>query len=258
MKRKYFLTILAVSCICMFSASAQLNIPNKHFTYVKGGIVRGDSTLPHLYLVFTADAEAEGMKHILKVLKKEKVNAGFFFTGNYFRNPANHKATKKLVKLNHYLGPHSNEHLLYCSWENRDSTLISSDSFQTDLRNNIGLIEAYKAIPSAKIYIPPYEWWNDTIAKWSSDAGWGIVNFTPGIRTNTDYTTPDMANYRSSEWIMNSLKDFHTKKPSAFNGAIILVHAGTHPNRTDKFYHRLGEMIQWLKKEGFIFKNIVE
>lgn len=250
------LLCLSALFLTYLSSKAQLNHPNEHFTRVKGGIVRGDSTLPHVYLVFTADAEAEGMLHILKVLKEEKVKAGFFFTGNYYRNPENKEATKKLIRQKHYLGPHSDNHLLYCSWENRDSTLVSKDSFLTDLRKNVSLIQQYGAKPKTKIYIPPYEWWNDTIAAWSKEAGWSIINFTPGIRTNTDYTTPDMVNYRSSEWIIQSLKELHAQSPKAFNGAIILVHAGTHPARTDKFYYRLKEMIQWLKGEGFIFKEV--
>lgn len=256
MKKLLFLFIYFFFIISIKSSYGQSDSQSNHISYVKGGIVRGDSTLREVYLVFTADSEAEGMPHILKVLKKEKLKAGFFFTGNYFRNPDNHKPTKKLIKHNHYLGPHSDEHLLYCSWDNRDLTLVSKDSFTNDLLNNIKLIEKYNANLQTKIYIPPYEWWNDTIAAWSKEAGWGIINFTPGIRTNADYTTPDMNNYRSSEWIMKSLKELYLNNPSAFNGAIILVHAGTNPLRTDKLYHRLGELIRWLKSEGFEFKPV--
>ena len=108
-------------------------------------------------------------------------------------------------------------------------------------------------------YIPPYEWWNDTIAAWSKQLDLKLFSFTPGIRTNVDYTYTEMGNaYKSSKWIMRSLKELQKKNANAFNGAIILIHAGTDARRKDKLYDRLEEMINWLRSEGYVFKRIDE
>jgi hypothetical protein len=81
--------------------------------------------------------------------------------------------------------------------------------------------------------------------------GLKVINFTPGIRSNADYTTPEMKSYRSSETLLNDIKTFEKKDPNGLNGCIVLIHLGTAPERTDKFYNRLGELLTFLKKNGY-------
>ncbi|HEY6975527.1 MAG TPA: cellulase, partial [Chitinophagaceae bacterium] len=114
-------------------------------------------------------------------------------------------------------------------------------------------------ISKTHYFIPPYEWWNDSIAAWSKEQGLQIINFTPGIRTNADYTYPEMGElYKSSEWIIQSLKKFAAENKSGLNGDIILIHAGTDARRKDKLYNRLTELIDYLKSEGYRFKRVNE
>ena len=106
------------------------------------------------------------------------------------------------------------------------------------------------------MFIPPYEWWNDDIAKWCNEIGLSLFNLTPGSATNADYTYPEMGKaYKSSEELLDHIKQL-SKKPSGLNGYILLIHAGTDPRRTDKLYNRLNEMIDYLKKDGYGFKRI--
>ena len=55
---------------------------------------------------------------LLKHYNNKRVKASFFFTGRFYRNPAFKKIVRQLKQGGHYLGPHSNEHLLYCDWNN--------------------------------------------------------------------------------------------------------------------------------------------
>ena len=104
----------------------------------------------------------------------------------------------------------------------------------------------------SSIFLPPYEWYNDSISVWASEKGIKVINFTPGIISNADYTIPSMGKqYRSSEEIFNSIINFENK--NGLNGAIILVHIGTSPERTDKFYNRLNELIDKLKSKEYKF-----
>jgi len=65
-----------------------------------------------------------------------------------------------------------------------------------------------------------------------------------------------MVGYRSSEQIFNDLKRFETNDPNGLNGAIILIHLGTSPLRTDKFYKRLDELQDFFGKKGYHFCSL--
>jgi peptidoglycan/xylan/chitin deacetylase (PgdA/CDA1 family) len=119
-------------------------------------------------------------------------------------------------------------------------------------RENYNLMAKAGIHPAdAPLFIPPYEWYNEEIAGWAQGMGLKIVNFTPGTGSNADYTTPDMKNYRSSKDIFNQI--IKVEEADGLNGHLLLVHLGTHPDRTDKFYNRLDKLIKTLKKRGYTF-----
>jgi endoglucanase len=229
----------------------------KRFSYSHGGIIRGDSTQKKLAIVFTGDEFADGGDFIAQTLQQQKVKASFFFTGRFYENPSFKKIVQRLRINGHYLGPHSNEHLLYCDWNNRDSLLVTRDDFVNDLLVNLDImhgagINTFKT----KFFIPPYEWYNDTIAAWANMLEMQLINFTPGTLSNADYTTPEMKNYRSSETIYKSIIDYEKARPSGLNGFILLLHTGTDPKRADKLYKRLPELIKYLKAKGYQFQTV--
>ncbi|MCX6207641.1 MAG: glycoside hydrolase family 9 protein [Bacteroidetes bacterium] len=235
---------------------------SKSKTLVKshGAIVRSDSTLKELAIVFTADEFGEGLPTIIKTLNKNNVWASFFFTGRFYRNPLFQNEIDQLAKSSNYLGPHSDQHLLYCDWTKRDSTLITRARFQYDFNQNLASMpkDIYSS-SNIQYFIPPYEWWNDDIVRWCNEKGITLFNFTPGIGTNADYAWPEMGNaYKSSELLISNLKKFEATNPNHLNGAIILIHAGTDPRRKDKLYDHLDEIIAYLKEKGYRLKDIPE
>ena len=108
----------------------------------------------------------------------------------------------------------------------------------------------------ATYFMPPFECCNRQIVDWSTKLGIEVVNFTPGTGTNADNTTPDMKNYKSSEEIWENLKIFEEYHSEHLNGAILLIHPGTKPARTDKFYNLLGEIIEYMYTNGYQFKSL--
>ena len=225
-----------------------------------GGIIRGDTTKKNIALVFTGDEFGDGGAYISKVLKKENVHGSFFLTGNFYRNKKFKKVIKDLKQNGNYLGTHSDKHLLYCDWVKRDSLLVTNKQFKEDLQN------AYKELmqwgvekDQAHYFLPPYEWYNDSISKWTNETGLQLINFTPGTRSNADYTYPEMGNkYLSSDTIFHSILNYEMHSTSGLNGFILLVHIGTDPRRTDKFYYRLPELINELEDRGYAFVRIDE
>jgi len=205
--------------------------------------------------VFTGDSFAEGGDLIANTLKAKDVDASFFFTGNFYRNPDFASLIKRLKSEGHYLGPHSDKHLLYCSWTNRDSLLISEDQFTNDLLANYSAMKKFGIKKKdARYFIPPYEWYNDSISTWTKQMGIQLINYSPGTRSTSDYTTPDLKNYRSSEEIMQSIR----AKGNDLNGFILLLHIGTDPARTDKFYRRLEELIEFLRSAKYEIVRVDE
>lgn len=232
---------------------------DKKFSYDQGAIVRGNLSKKNIALVFTADEFGDGGNIILKTLQKQNIKASFFFTGRFYRNPVYKNVITQLKQQGHYLGPHSDQHLLYCDWTKRDSLLVTKDEFTKDLNACLHSIEKYGIKNSAiKYFIPPYEWYNDSIATWTKQMGIQLINYSPGTKSTADYTTPDMKNYRSSNEIYQSILDKEKQDANGLNGFILLIHFGTDPKRTDKFYSRLGELITMLKQKGYKFTLLPE
>jgi len=148
---------------------------------------------------------------------------------------------------------------LYCDWINRDRLLVTKKQFQTDLLDNMaGLEAAGVKTENTRLFLPPYEWYNDSIASWTKEMGLRLINYTPGTRSHADYTTPADRNYRSSEEIYQSIINYEKGKPAGLNGFLLLMHIGTDTMRTDKFYHQLPQLIKYLKAKGYQFQRVDE
>lgn len=236
-----------------FSAIQKEGNKFNNYLYSHGGIIKGNPNEKIIYLIFSGDEYAEGTNSILESLEKNNIKGSFFLTGNFLRNFENE--TNKIIKFSNYVGPHSDKHLLYNDWNKRDSLLVTKEEFIVDLKNNFNELKKYGIEKNnSSIFLPPYEWYNDSISVWSKELGLSIISFTPGTTSNADYTTPEMKNYRSSEMIFNNILKY--EKEYSLNGVIMLVHLGTHPDRADKFYYRLNELIEKLKEKGYKFKTV--
>jgi peptidoglycan/xylan/chitin deacetylase (PgdA/CDA1 family) len=238
-------------------ASGPARDPCRIFACDQGGIVRGDTSSKRMALIFTGGSFADGGEHIRDVLKKKGVRAGFFFTGDFYRTPEFQGLIRNLAADGHYLGPHSDKHLLYCDWNDRAKTLVTRDEFRRDLLANYREMERL-GIPKdrAPYFIPPYEWYNAEIAGWTREMGLVLFNFTPGTSSNADYTTPSMKEYLSSEAIYGRILAYEERDPHGLNGFILLIHIGTDPERKDKLYLKLENLITELEGRGYSFARI--
>ena len=222
-----------------------------------GAAVRMDNSRRVVYLIFSADGYGEGADQILNTLSRKKVKGSFFLTGKFLRNSKFETSIKRMITDNHYVGPHSDGHLLYAPWEKRDSLLVTREQFDKDISANLEqLLKSGVRKESVKYFLAPYEWYNQSISRWSGACELQLINFTPGTGTNADYTTPGMKNYRSSKVLTDQLLKFEQTNPDRLNGAFILIHLGTHPDRTDKFYNSLDRIIDTLSKRGYSFERL--
>ncbi len=142
---------------------------------------------------------------------------------------------------------------MYCDWNKRDSLLVTKMHFDTDLKSsyqemaNFGINKK-----NAPYFLPPYEWYNETISSWTEEQNLKLINFTSGTRSNADYTYPQLGkSYKSSDEIYQSIINYNESKKNGLNGFILLLHIGTDPRRTDKFYHLLPKLLTYLKENGY-------
>ena len=223
----------------------------------EGATVRIGADRKVIHLIFSADDTFEGAQPILQTLDKNSVKASFFLTGNCLREDKFHFIIREIIRKGHFVGGHSDKHLLYAPWENRQTSLVTPDSLIADFRQNMKELEKFGVdISQVRYYLPPYEYYNrEHVNLIESTMGQTVINFTSGLRTAADYTTPDMHNYISSQALIDQLFEFEEK--NGLNGAIVLIHPGTQDSRTDKLYLRLDEIIKHLKTKGYIFERFL-
>ena len=244
--------------LSLFSSGTNL-YSQQHLEYELRAVNRGDTSEKQLALVFTGHEFAEGGEVIQKTLTEQGSKASFFFTGDFYRNHEFSDLIASLVEKGHYLGAHSDKHLLYCDWSKRDSLLIDKTEFTRDLLDNYKEMAKFGLKKEdAQYFLPPYEWYNDSISTWTREAGLKLINFTHGTLSHADYTTPSMPAYRSSRIIYESIMDYEDAHPAGLNGFILLVHIGAGPQREDKFYLLLQELMEELKEKGYRFVRIDE
>lgn len=235
------------------------NAAAENFRYDHAAVVRGDTIKKEIALVFTGHEFADGGTDVLQTLQQQHIKASFFFTGDFYRNKQFAPLITQLKINGNYLGAHSNKHLLYADWSKRDSLLVTKQQFKKDLLQNYAEMKRFGISKSnAAFFMPPYEWYNDSIAVWTKELGLQLINYSPGTKSAADYTWPALNNYQSNETIFQSIINYEQSKPAGLNGFILLVHIGTDPKRTDKFYSRLPELIQTLQQKGYVFKRIDE
>ncbi len=224
-----------------------------------GGIVRGEINSKKISLVFTGHDYSEGAEEILRILREKEIKGAFFLTGDFLRDIAFKVIINKMITEGHYVGPHSDKHMLYCSWEDREILLVNKETFFLDLGNNYKELEKFGIeLEKAIYFLPPFEWYNATISEWTTKFGAQLINFTPGTRSNADYTDPTIPNYIDSKAIVESIWECEQKAPDGLNGFLLLSHIGVGSKRADKFYKYLPTLINGLQDRGYEIVSISE
>jgi endoglucanase len=224
------------------------------FSYVDGGIVRGATDRKRISLVFTGGSHAEGARTILDALAKRQLKASFFLTGDFIRLYP--RLVGRMVREGHYVGPHSDKHLLYCSWDTKQ-TLVTRKQFLSDLNANLSKLQAHGVDPAqTRYFIPPFEWWNNDISRWAGEKGRAVVGFTRGSGSELDWMPDSHPNFVASNEIRRRILQYESAQPKGLNGFLMIMHLGTGPERTDKFHPYIPSILDTLINRGYRFKRV--
>lgn len=222
-----------------------------------GAVVRGPGDAARIALIFTGHEFAEGSATILDALGRRGARASFFLTGAFLDNPGFEPAVRRMVREGHYVGPHSDAHLLYCPWSGPKATLVSRAEFDGDLDRNLARLERFGIRRSSVThFVPPYEWANAEIAAWSRARGLRLLNPTPGTRAPADYTEDHDPRFVSSRRIVESILEREKSDARGLSGFLLLMHVGAGPRRTDKMHDRLGGLLDALAARGYAFVRV--
>jgi peptidoglycan/xylan/chitin deacetylase (PgdA/CDA1 family) len=237
---------------------AKAQLARLPFQVREGAIIRGPQNAKKIALVFTGHEYAEGAETILNELAKHNGKGSFFFTGVFVDNPRFEPLLERLVEEGHYVGPHSDRHLLYCPWEGPKTNLLTRQEFETDLEANCAKI-AKKGLGTVRYFLPAFEHYNQQIAEWTKGlGGLVLVNYTPGTRSNGDYTGEADRNFISTKTIYDSIIAREQQGANGLNGYLLLLHIGSGPGRQDKFHARFGELLDYLAGKGYQFVRLDE
>ena len=121
----------------------------------QGGIIRGPVDHKRIALAFTGHGYAEGADTILKELARHHAHASFFLTGSFLTNRDFALLVKRMDREGHYIGPHSDAHLLYCAWDAARKTLVTREQFAADLAANAAKLPK-SARKSTRFFLPPF------------------------------------------------------------------------------------------------------
>jgi peptidoglycan/xylan/chitin deacetylase (PgdA/CDA1 family) len=242
--------VLSLSCMLFAKESGRL-VRDQY-----GAITRGDAATNCLLLAFTGDELGESTGPILDALKRRGIKAAFFVTGNFLRQPPLRALMKRAIAEGHYVGPHSDSHPLYASWQNRDKSLVTEAFFTKDLQKNLDDLREVGALRKGEpiYFIPPYEHYNRDQVQWSRELGVTLINFTPGSGSNRDYAREGDARFVSSWKIFDDILAYERKDPHGLNGFLLLMHLGS--GRKDPFHPLLGPLCDELQKRGYRFERI--
>ena len=223
-----------------------------------GGIIRGATEQKRIALVFTGHEYAEGGESILDELGKHQGRASFFFTGGFLANTNFAPLLSRVIAAGHYVGPHSDQHRLYCSWGESRRTLVSEEEFVNDLLANVARIPSRRPEERRfnRYFLPAFEHYNREIYDWTRKLRWTLVSATPGTHSNVDYIGEADPNFVSSQAIFDSIVKREREDPHGLNGFLLLLHVGSGPGRVDKFHPRFGELLDYLAGQGYQFIGV--
>jgi peptidoglycan/xylan/chitin deacetylase (PgdA/CDA1 family) len=256
MRRWLWSIPLLLLCYATAAADEQQK-PNANFVRDDfGAIIRGDVTQKRLALLFTGDQFGESAKPILDALRARGVKGAFFITGRFLNTNAFVPIVKRIIADGHYVGPHSDGHLLYCDWKDRGKSLVMRDEFTADLRKNVSRLKEVGALPEKlpALFVPPYEWYNREQVAWSAELGLTLINFTPGSGSNRDYAPEGDPHFVAARRIYDYILAYEQRDPHGLNGFLLLLHLGS--GRKDPFHPLLGPLCDELKRRGYQFQRV--
>jgi peptidoglycan-N-acetylmuramic acid deacetylase len=191
----------------------------------------GNTKKKHIYLTFDNGYENGFTPRILDVLKKKKVPATFFITGQFVREHA--PIVKRMVKEGHMIGNHT--------WHHPQLTTVNDVRFEKELRMLEEEVAKLTTQKKMKFLRPPEGIFSEKTLKLGNKLGYTHVFWSLAFK---DWEINNQHGWQYS--YDNITRKIHP-------GAIILLHTISSDNA-----NALERVIEKLSREGYEFKSLQE
>ncbi|WP_028399798.1 delta-lactam-biosynthetic de-N-acetylase [Ectobacillus panaciterrae] len=189
----------------------------------------GNTNKKDIYLTFDNGYENGYTEKILDVLKKKKVPATFFITGQYVKEQP--ELVKRMVKDGHIIGNHS--------WHHPDLTTVSDVRFRKELELLEEEVKSLTGQKEMKYLRPPRGIFSERTLALSKEMGYYNVFWSLAF---LDWKVDQQRGWKYSyDCVMNHIHP----------GAIILLHSISSDNAG-----ALDKIIDDLRKRGYTFKSL--
>jgi peptidoglycan/xylan/chitin deacetylase (PgdA/CDA1 family) len=261
------LTVKAMSpdgeVIALEELTFRYNLPA--FSHLVRPFYRGSLRKKVLALTFDGGSENNVSAEILDILRQAGIRCTFFLTGKFVeRYP---QTVRQIVEEGHEVGNHtySHPHLTEYAASGRQVTKTGVDRefVQSQLKKMEEVFRELTGRDVVRLWRPPFGEHNREIRSWAAELGYRTVGWTVESQNGENFDTrdwvadPESENYLSAEEIRDMILKAADAVPNGLNGAIILMHLGSH--RSSDFPHRkLPEIIEKLRKRGYRFVTVSE
>lgn len=218
------------------------NPDNKEFISAIENIYNGEEG-KRVFLTFDDGPSKDVTPHILDILDKYNIKATFFVLGNRVKMYPD--IVKQEYEAGHYIANHGYSHKYSSIYKNVDSILKEYNKTEQAIREALG-DETYS---SNLFRFPggskggPYEKIKKKARKELKEYGIAYLDWSA--------LTYDAEGAKTKKEILSNLKE----TINGWNNVVILMHDAADKKIT---YETLEDVIKYLKKEGYEFKNIYD
>lgn len=218
------------------------NSDNKEFISAIENIYNGKEG-KRVFLTFDDGPSKEVTPHILDILDKYNIKATFFVLGNRVKMYPD--IVKQEYEAGHYIANHGYSHKYSSIYKSADSVLKEYNKTEQVIREALG-DETYSSnlfrFPGGA-YGGPYEKIKKKARKKLKENGIAYLDWSA--------LTYDAEGADTKKEILSNLKE----TINGWNNVVILMHDAADKKIT---YETLEDVIKYLKKEGYEFKNIYD
>lgn len=250
--RKRFLLIILIALILLigflhnnnFTLALSLNTSNflnKSFQDKFSSICKSNEKV--VYLTFDDGPSSKVTPKILDILKKENIKATFFVVGKHVKEYP--EIVKRAYNEGHFIANHGYSHnnkILYKSEESFRNEILNTD---IEISNAIGVPNYCSHVfrfPNG-FASPNYKYKKKNIVNILAEINYVYVDW--------NCLNKDSEHKYSNYQLLNNLK----KSAKGKGTLVVLMHDTGDVNKT---YDILQDSIEYLKSQGYIFKNFYE
>lgn len=197
----------------------------------------------NFFLTFDAGSDNRNLDYILSTLKRYRIVATFFITGQFMLKYPDD--VRRIAAEGHVVGNHTFSHKAYY----RNAERLLDELYVTEC--------IYRQVTGkeiTRIWRAPYL--GHLGRPWMLRAAerLGYRHVDVAICT-ADWVGPGSAGYVSNEKYIASFRKRLGRKKSSFHGSIMLMHAGAFRKERKDFVYALDDVIRSLMGAGYVFDN---